>query len=270
MCGYSFTVFVSVFQLLPTAPYHIIEMGGTTAAAGLFLGALTFSSALSAPWTGPLADRIGHRRVLIVVSVILAGFCASYAWIPDYHVLLAIVFVHGVFWSGLLSASSAYMTATIPPDRRAQGLGYWGADVSSRRLRSPCRSSFPHREPARLVRTLFLKSRPSTSPWLRSRGGCRTMSPCIKPRRTGRRICRRAKASSGTFLTRDLPQPRVVRLRRLGELLGAVRGCGTHFTAPRCHSQLLMAVTILSSRVLLGHRARSHRSPSACCCRACC
>ena len=38
MCAYSFTVFVSVFQLLPTAPYRIIELGGTTAAAGLFLG----------------------------------------------------------------------------------------------------------------------------------------------------------------------------------------------------------------------------------------
>src|SRR4030095_5827667 len=36
MCAYSFTVFVSVFQLLPTAPYHIIDLGGTTAAAALF------------------------------------------------------------------------------------------------------------------------------------------------------------------------------------------------------------------------------------------
>src|ERR1041384_6238918 len=52
MCAYSFTVFVSVFQLLPTAPYHILDLGGTTVAAGLFLGFLTYSSALSAPITG--------------------------------------------------------------------------------------------------------------------------------------------------------------------------------------------------------------------------
>ena len=34
MCAYSFTVFVSLFQLLPTAPYHVIDDlgGGTTAA----------------------------------------------------------------------------------------------------------------------------------------------------------------------------------------------------------------------------------------------
>ena len=30
MCAYSFTVFVSVFQLLPTAPYHVIDLGGGT------------------------------------------------------------------------------------------------------------------------------------------------------------------------------------------------------------------------------------------------
>jgi MFS family permease len=40
--------------------------------------------------------------------------------------MLAVVVVHGFFWSGLLSASSAYMTSAIPEARRAEGLGYWG------------------------------------------------------------------------------------------------------------------------------------------------
>ena len=40
MCGFSFTVFLSAFQLLPTAPFHILELGGGTSAAGLFLGFL--------------------------------------------------------------------------------------------------------------------------------------------------------------------------------------------------------------------------------------
>ena len=126
MCAFTFTVFVSLFQMLPAAPYHVIALGGTTFAAGLFLGFLTYASALSAPITGQLADRLGHRRVLITVSLVLAAFSTSYAFIPDYRVLLAVVFVHGLFWSGLLAASGAYMTATVPESRRAEGLGYWG------------------------------------------------------------------------------------------------------------------------------------------------
>jgi MFS family permease len=126
MCAYSFTVFVSVFQLLPTAPYHVLAIGGSTTAAGLFLGFLTYASAISAPFTGSIGDRVGQRHVLITVSLILSLFTASYTFIQDHRVILGLVIVHGFVWSGLLSASGAYMTATLPASRRAEGIGYWG------------------------------------------------------------------------------------------------------------------------------------------------
>jgi MFS family permease len=126
MCGFSFTVFLSAFQLLPTAPFHILDLGGSTFASGLFLGFLTYSSAFSAPLTGAFADRMGSRRVLIVSSLALTVFSGFYAVITNVWVLLSLVLVHGVFWSGLLSASAAYMTSMLPESRRAEGIGYWG------------------------------------------------------------------------------------------------------------------------------------------------
>ena len=126
MCGFTFTVFLSAFQLLPTAPFHILDLGGSTFASGLFLGFLTYSSAFSAPLTGALADRFGQRRILIVSSLALAAFSIGYAVIPSYRVMLALVIIHGIFWSGLLSASAAYMTNLLPEHRRAEGIGYWG------------------------------------------------------------------------------------------------------------------------------------------------
>lgn len=126
MFGYTFTVFASVFQLLPVAPYRVLALGGSTAVAGLFHGFLTFASALSGPVTGVMSDRIGHRPVLIGVSLILAVFALSYAFITDYRLLLAVVIVHGCVWSALLAASGAYMTSAIPESRRAEGLSYWG------------------------------------------------------------------------------------------------------------------------------------------------
>jgi MFS family permease len=126
MCGFSFTVFLSVFQLLPTAPFHIHDLGGSTFASGLFLGFLTYSSAFSAPLTGAVVDRVGQRRVLITSSVAITLFSILYGLISDYRWLLALVIVHGIFWSGLLSASAAYMTNMLPAARRAEGIGYWG------------------------------------------------------------------------------------------------------------------------------------------------
>jgi MFS family permease len=126
MCGFTFTVFLSAFQLLPTAPFHILDLGGSTFASGLFLGFLTYASAFSAPLTGAYADRIGHRRVLIISSIALSVFAAAYAVLTDYRLVLLLAIVQGIFWSGLLSASAAYMTQMLPERRRAEGIGYWG------------------------------------------------------------------------------------------------------------------------------------------------
>lgn len=126
MCGFTFTVFLSAFQLFPTAPFHIMDLGGSTFASGMFLGFLTYSSAFSAPLTGAIADRIGQRRILIITSLALTVFSWAYAVITDFRVMLGLAVVHGIFWSGLLSASSAYMTNMLPDRRRAEGIGYWG------------------------------------------------------------------------------------------------------------------------------------------------
>ena len=126
MCGFNFTVFLSAFQLLPTAPFRILSLGGTETVAGLFLGFLTYASAISAPFTGALADRLGRRRILIVTSLVIAGFSTTYALVSSVPLMLGLVVVHGCFWSGLLTASGAYLADLIPPHRRAEGLGYYG------------------------------------------------------------------------------------------------------------------------------------------------
>src|SRR5512137_2728716 len=126
MCGFSLAVFLSAFQLFPTAPFRVRDLGGSTFAAGLFLAFLTFASAVSAPFTGAMADRFGLRRTLRVGGVALTVFSAGYAVLEDYRLLLALTVVHGLFWSAVLTASAAYMTGILPAGRRAEGIGYWG------------------------------------------------------------------------------------------------------------------------------------------------
>jgi MFS family permease len=126
MCGSNFVVFLSAFQLLPTAPFQIRALGGSAVAAGLFLGFLTYASAMSGPITGGIVDRVGKRRVLMTSSLAIAVFSAIYAVLPTYQGMLILVVVHGVFWSGLLVAAGSYVTDLVPPLRRAEGMSYWG------------------------------------------------------------------------------------------------------------------------------------------------
>lgn len=126
MCGYNFVVFLSAFQLLPTAPFRILDVGGSTVAAGLFLGFLTYASAFSAPFTGAIADRVGRKRTLVICSTAIFLMSFAYATTTTWPPMLAIVFVHGLFWSGLLTAAGAYVTDLMPASRRAEGIGYYG------------------------------------------------------------------------------------------------------------------------------------------------
>jgi MFS family permease len=64
--------------------------------------------------------------VLIVAGIAITFFTIAYALIASYKVMLALVLVHGVFWSGLLTGSAAYMTNILPESRRAEGIAYWG------------------------------------------------------------------------------------------------------------------------------------------------
>jgi MFS family permease len=123
---YSFVTFFSAFQLLPAIPFRILDLGGSTAAAGWFLSAYTFASAFSAPLMGTIADRVGRRRLLLVASLAFCAFSLAYGVIPHIGLLLAVGVVHGALWSGLLSSASAIMTDYIPESRRTQGIAYWG------------------------------------------------------------------------------------------------------------------------------------------------
>jgi MFS family permease len=123
---YAFVTFFSAFQLLPTIPLHILEIGGSKAQAGWFLAVYTYASAFAAPLMGNLADHLGRRRTLITASILFIAFSIAYGLINYLPLLLIVGAIHGAIWSGILSSSSAIMAGIIPESRRVQGWAYWG------------------------------------------------------------------------------------------------------------------------------------------------
>ena len=123
---FSFVTFFGAFQFLPAMPLRILDLHGTEAQAGWFLGAFTFASASFSPLMGSIADRFGRRRYLIIGSVLFVGFAALYSIIHSVPVLVVTGAIQGAVWSGLLAASGALMSDAVPVSRRAEGLSYWG------------------------------------------------------------------------------------------------------------------------------------------------
>ncbi|HXT22911.1 MAG TPA: MFS transporter [Thermoanaerobaculia bacterium] len=131
LCLFSFLAFIAAFQLFPTIPFHLIELGASRARAGTFLTVYTWASALSAPFMGAVADRFGRRRMLLLSAVAFSVFSVLYGVVTWLPLLLAIACVHGLFWSGMLSATGALVTDVIPPERRTEGIGYYGISATA-------------------------------------------------------------------------------------------------------------------------------------------
>jgi MFS family permease len=126
LCAFSFLTFFAAFQLFPTIPLRLLELGASRAGAGVFLTAYTWASALSAPLTGAIADRFGHRRVILISAVSFTLFTLLYGVVESIPALLVIACIHGCFWSALLSASGALVIDAVPASRRTEGFGYFG------------------------------------------------------------------------------------------------------------------------------------------------
>lgn len=126
LASFSFVTFFTAFQLYPTMPFRILALGGTESQAGLFLGCLTFASAFSAPFGGAIADRLGQRLILMTSCSAFVVFSLVFSFATRLWIILPSAILFGIFWSGLLAASFALMTDTIPVERRAEGIGYWG------------------------------------------------------------------------------------------------------------------------------------------------
>jgi len=131
LCLFAFLAFLAAFQLFPTIPFRLIDLGASRGGAGLFLTVYTWASALSAPFTGALADRFGRKRMLVVAAAAFALFSVLYGVVTPLPLLLAVACLHGFFWSGMLSATGALTTDVIPVARRTEGIGYYGMSATA-------------------------------------------------------------------------------------------------------------------------------------------
>lgn len=106
--------------------------GSVSASAEQITWVLTsyiIASAIMTPLTGFLAERIGRKRLFLVV---IAGFTATSALCGLATGLIEIVafrLLQGAFGAALIPLSQATLLDINPPDKHGQAMALWGAGV---------------------------------------------------------------------------------------------------------------------------------------------
>lgn len=117
----------SVMTVEPILPLYVVKLGGTSDKASILAG-IVFSlpgiaSALSAPYWGKWADKVGFQRVLVIG--LLGGGIGSVAQLLFSHILgfSIIRFVYGIFFCAVYPALNGLVVKSTPDDFRGRAFG---------------------------------------------------------------------------------------------------------------------------------------------------
>jgi DHA1 family multidrug resistance protein-like MFS transporter len=111
----------------PVLPLFIKELSGSARnvaeTAGLVLGLGGLFGALSAVGAGRVADRAGHKRVVVIAALGSTAFYAPQALVATPEQLLALRVGLGLFNGALIPSTQAIIGLATPPERRGVAFG---------------------------------------------------------------------------------------------------------------------------------------------------
>ena len=122
----SFFVTLPIGLLIPTLPFHLLELDLTPAKVGLVYAVYSFFSFLSTPYWGRLSDSIGRRPILLLVALLttvtyIGLFFSTKVW--EIFLLRALAGLT----AGWLPVAQATLTDYVPEKQVSTWLGYFGA-----------------------------------------------------------------------------------------------------------------------------------------------
>ncbi len=107
--------FLDLYVTQPMLPMlrHLFHTGEATVA--LTVGVAAFGVALSAPWMGALAQRLGRKRVVVASILVLSVPVLLTATAPGLRSMIFWRFVQGLVLPGIFATAIAYITEEWQP-----------------------------------------------------------------------------------------------------------------------------------------------------------
>ncbi|MBE6340941.1 MAG: MFS transporter [Marinilabiliaceae bacterium] len=123
----NFMIFFSFMLLTPLLPLYLYDtFGADKHTIGLVLSGYTIMALITRMFSGYLVDSFPRRVVLIVSFALFFAFFAGYI-VAGSLLLFAIVrTLHGAPFGSVTVANSTVAIDVLHPERRAEGIGYYG------------------------------------------------------------------------------------------------------------------------------------------------
>ena len=127
MIGVMFALRAGNSAIQPIMPLFVEDLAGTSSIAtlaGLTLGVAGLTSALSAVVFGRLADRVGHRKILIPAAFVTAALYLPMAAVQSPWQLIFLSGLVGVAAGGVAPSANAVISNLTPASRRGAIFGF--------------------------------------------------------------------------------------------------------------------------------------------------
>ncbi len=107
------------------SPFIQPDLHLTNEQVGLFASGLSFAWSISGFVIGSIADRAGHRKSFLIVTVILFSLCSVFSGLAgSFLTLLAARIVMGAAEGPLMPISQSFAAAESSPERRGLNMGF--------------------------------------------------------------------------------------------------------------------------------------------------
>ena len=118
-------MFATMYSTQAILPELGRDFAVSPAEAGLTVSAVVVALALAAFVWGPLSDRIGRKRSLVLASALLVAPTIGAGLAPTFGTLLACRALQGICMPGLLTVGIPYVTEAFVPRIGARAMGYY-------------------------------------------------------------------------------------------------------------------------------------------------
>lgn len=119
-------LFIYYYALLTILPIYIMkELGGSVSQAGLALTLFLVSSIAIRPFSGLIVEKLGKKKAFLGSSGLFMLFALGYLFADSMFALLAIRFLHGIWFSILTTVTVPVANDFIPEHRKGEGMGYY-------------------------------------------------------------------------------------------------------------------------------------------------